>query len=491
MKLDRKVFIISIFGMVLAEALSFVAHQIPSLQTPFFIGFAVISLALTAWKLEYGLLLLIADQCLGSQGGRFFGITIHGFAVSARMALFAITMSVWAIRATVGQYNGVLKDRSRILALWAWLGLAWALGMARALYLHTPMKDIIMDANAYIYALLILPVVSIARREMSRPVLSVFAAGIAVLCVKSLLVFYWFSHAADNFLGDHAVSFYKWIRDTRVGEITLLEGSFPRVFLQGQIWLLLGLFAVLAMSLELKNKEFFKSKYLWITGILASLVLGGFSRSFWVAAILVALGTVIYLLAKRKAQAAGRFISHGSVAGILGVVILAAVMLVPWPYKSTVGSLAAFRNRLTNLDESALQSRWELAKPLAYAITKAPFLGSGFGKRVTYISKDPRNLAANPSGIYSTFSFEWGYGDIWLKMGVLGLLAYALLLWNLGKWTIDSAQNKLATLLPLITLAIVHFFTPYLNHPLGLGVLLLYSGIASVKTEELHNRQGE
>ncbi len=484
MKLDRKVFIISLIGMVLAEALSFAAHQVPSLQTPFFVGFAVVAFVLTAWRLEYGLLLLIADQCLGSQGGRLFGVTIQGFAISARMALFAITMSVWALRTMVGQYNVVLRDRSRILALWAWLGLAWVLGMGRALYLHTPIKDVIMDANAYIYALLILPVVSVARRELAKPVFTVFVAGIAVLCVKSFLVFYWFSHAADNVLGTYARDFYTWIRDTRVGEITLLEGSFPRVFIQGQMWLLLGLFATLAISLGLKNKEFFKSTYPWMLGCMSALVLGGFSRSFWVSGILVTAIAIAYFLSRKQTQSLPRFIGYTGVVGVLGVIILAAVMLVPWPYPSTVGSLVAFKNRFMNTDDAALQSRWELARPLAHAIAKAPMLGSGFGKRVTYISKDLRNLVANPTGLYSTFSFEWGYGDIWLKMGLLGLAAYGFILWNLGTWTVASVQNKLATLLPLITLAIVHFFTPYLNHPLGLGVLLLYSGIVSANLNQ-------
>lgn len=480
MKLNRKLFFIAIAGMVAAEVLSFVAHQNPILQTPFFIGFVLIAIALTAWRLEYGLFLLVADQLLGSQGGRLFGVTVHGFALSARMALFGVVMAMWTIRAIGGRYNEVLKACGHILALWSWLGIAWILGMARALWIGTPLGDVIMDANAYLYALLVLPIVSVAKREHATPVLTVFAAGLTMLACKTFGVFYWFSHIGDNALGTHARALYTWIRDTRVGEITLLEGSFPRVFIQGQIWLLLGLFGILAFALTKTKKEFFATKLFLASSVMAALVLGSFSRSFWAGLVIVVLGTLVYLVTTKKIREAGRFVGYGSASACVGVVILAAVMLVPWPYPSTVGSLAAFRNRVTNLNESALQSRWELARPLLHAIAQTPILGSGFGKRVTYISKDPRNLAINPTGEYSTFSFEWGYGDLWLKMGVFGLAAYGFIIWNLGKWSLASAKNKIATLLPLVTLAIVHFFTPYLNHPLGLGVLLVYSGIASV-----------
>ncbi len=106
-------------------------------------------------------------------------------------------------------------------------------------------------------------------------------------------------------------------------------------------------------------------------------------------------------------------------------------------------------------------------------------MGSGFGKRVTYISNDPRVLSFNPSGRFTTFSFEWGYGDLWLKMGIPGLLAYGALLVFLWRRIPKNYHPAFAALL------IVHFFTPYLNHPLGLGVLIAVSVLVKEKNTQI------
>jgi len=59
-------------------------------------------------------------------------------------------------------------------------------------------------------------------------------------------------------------------------------------------------------------------------------------------------------------------------------------------------------------------------RPLLDAIAQHPWLGSGFGRTVTYRSTDPRVLADHPAGAYTTTAFEWGYLDIALKIGLLG-----------------------------------------------------------------------
>ena len=55
-------------------------------------------------------------------------------------------------------------------------------------------------------------------------------------------------------------------------------------------------------------------------------------------------------------------------------------------------------------------------------------MGRGFGATVTYQTRDPRILADNGSGEYTTYAFEWGWLDIWLKLGIFGLAAYFLLI---------------------------------------------------------------
>ena len=74
--------------------------------------------------------------------------------------------------------------------------------------------------------------------------------------------------------------------------------------------------------------------------------------------------------------------------------------------------------------------------------------------------------------------------DIWLKIGLLGLLSYLALLakvfWEGKKFlksTDELAAIVLGLLLGLAAVVITSIFSPYLNHPLGIGYLMLVSAI--------------
>jgi len=148
----------------------------------------------------------------------------------------------------------------------------------------------------------------------------------------------------------------------------------------------------------------------------------------------------------------------------------------PWP--TTLGGFnatALLSDRATGLTgEAGASSRWQLLPPLWQEIKQAPIMGQGFGATVTYLTSDPRVLAASPSGVYTTYAFEWGWLDVWLKLGILGLLAYLILFAK-----IIFAGLKINTALSLsltgglIILAAVNIFSPYVNHPLGIGYLLI------------------
>jgi O-antigen ligase len=135
-------------------------------------------------------------------------------------------------------------------------------------------------------------------------------------------------------------------------------------------------------------------------------------------------------------------------------------------------------DRATQTNESAIGSRWALLPELWSSILDAPLLGSGFGKTVTYYSSDPRVLLNNPTGEYTTYAFEWGWLDIWLKLGLLGLISYLWLIVmqiiKIGRFRGEfKPLSRLSLLAILATLTTVHIFTPYINHPLGIGMILL------------------
>ncbi len=136
-----------------------------------------------------------------------------------------------------------------------------------------------------------------------------------------------------------------------------------------------------------------------------------------------------------------------------------------------------FSDRLTDLDEAAVRSRWDLLPPLGREIIKHPIIGSGFGTTVTYKSSDPRAVQVNPGGIFTTYAFEWGFLDIMLKIGLTGLIVYLLLIgkiWRSG-WRLGQSGEFISfgLLLGLGALLATNFFSPYLNHPLGIGYIIL------------------
>jgi len=136
--------------------------------------------------------------------------------------------------------------------------------------------------------------------------------------------------------------------------------------------------------------------------------------------------------------------------------------------------------RTNNNNDAAVASRWSLLPVLMKTISREPLLGQGFGSTITYFSQDPRVLQNNPGGEYTTYAFEWGYLSMWLKIGFIGLLVYLLFLLKLIKDSLRLAlktNNYLFFALPagVLFLVFTNIFTPYLNHPLGIGFIIISS----------------
>ena len=96
---------------------------------------------------------------------------------------------------------------------------------------------------------------------------------------------------------------------------------------------------------------------------------------------------------------------------------------------------------------------------------------------MTFETDDTRVRAISPDGTWTTSSMEWGWLELWIKMGILGPIAFLWIAYELIKhlWAYtksDQAWLGYALVTGLIFLYGTHFFSPYLNHPIGLGYLL-------------------
>lgn len=336
------------------------------------------------------------------------------------------------------------------LAVWVAVMVGW--GILR----HNSPGNVFFDANAF-GALAYLPLwwVSLTSEPNWRTnTWSVVLAGATIVGLKSLLVVLLFGHAV-SFIGP----LYHWIRDTGIGEITLIKGNVYRVFFQSQI---LDLLVFLVLLSAFVRHQF--SRWQWFPFLISTLgVYISLSRSFWLG--LVA-GVVMLLIATIRKQEPGWW-RLSIVIPIALFTWLATSWAINFPAVFGHGQVNPLLARLTsNQSVQASTARLNQIRPLVRAIGHHPIVGSGFGTTVTYFSTDPR-----VHGWRTTTAFELGYFDLWLKIGLVGVALYAWWLWVLGRgaWR----KSELGLLTSLLALIIVHLTSPYLNHPLGISWLAI------------------
>jgi hypothetical protein len=458
--------------ILLAEALSFSGYLWPNMTK---VGFVIICLAtifLAVKNLRYALLLMLVELIIGSKGYLFF-YEINGAFVSIRIAMWLLVMSFWlasvvSLAIKNKRFPNLLPDFAYAKYFYG-LIIAIVWGAVMALFRSNDYSNIFFDLNNWFYLSLLFPIVtSFKTKEDWQLLKKILGLAVAWLCFKTLFLLYFFSH--DLF--DANLTVYRWLGASGVGEVTKLASGFFRIFFQSHIYALMALFLLLPIWVEKFNNKIRSRREWWLINALLSIIIIALSRSFWVG-LGAGLITLLIWLIKTKVGAKQIFKLIGLFFGnvILSLVIITVIIKFPLP---TIGQNISAWDALNDrgqLNESAVSSRWSLIPKLWQAIKVSPIVGLGFGKTVTYESSDPRILSQTVSGTYETYAFEWGWLDIWLKMGILGVLTYLLLLIKLIRNSLNQKQIGLA--LCLIVLACVHFFTPYLNHPLGLGIIIL------------------
>lgn len=447
-------------------------------QTSFVLPVLVVAMGViavtTVWRLEYGIAIMFAELFANSHG-HLLSVPIGGMAFSSRMAVFVAVMAGWAVLVLFKKVRPNLDSRrSPFLLLGAAVVIGFLIGAVESGF-----GDAFKDGNAYLYALYLLPILSLEWTAIrQRLLLQVLAASAAWVLLLTLGTLYIFSHIPAWVLP----GVYEFLRDTRTAEITLigeLSRGLYRVFIQAQLSVLA--FALLVCPL-LFRKQLTKKVWVFSVSVLAlaaSVVLVSLSRSFWVG--LIAGGGLLVGLSIWQFRARGKQISVaiGSkvLAGVIGVVLVGSVALFPFPQQSgtldDLGGLFASRSG----GDVAISSRWQLLGPLMDEIEERPVFGQGFGKKVAFITDDPRIRAESPDGTYLTYALEWGWLDVWLKIGMLGIAAF---IWILvaaikGLWPLmkgEQAWLGIGLISTLVMLYATHIFSPYLNHPLGIGLIL-------------------
>lgn len=442
---------------------------------------------LTRRSLILGLCLVVYETFIGGHG-HLWSLAPLGIPLGLRMVLFGGLWVGYAGRLWQGASPWPRLTQNH--APWiAWLG-AVALAVVVGAATHA-LPTVFDDANGYATLTLLIPAASLAwTREEKRWLLLSLVAAVGWLCMASLVLLFTFSHLPSKVLDD----VYRFVRDTRLYEVTLISNDslsqlFPsgawyfRAFSYGQV--LAGMTAFLAGWAWAVGQ---RSRALWWV-MIASLagLLGSLSRSALVGAALAGtLALPLLAMLRPKLSAVWSALWRTALATAAAVALLWAAVAVPprpdisnWPFYKGAGG---------NSRGTAVSSRWNLLPPLNEKIAQHPVFGSGLGDSVTYISDDPRIRDINPTGEYTTMRVEWGFHDLWWKLGLPGVFSLLWLMAQLTKQTFratgDDRWLTYGAFGMIIVLLGTNIFSPYLNHPIGIVGLLAASWLMSGASEQ-------
>jgi len=493
MKLINKIFnqnIICILLLILIiETFSLLSYYHPLLSGFYFLIILLILLIFSAYKLEFGLYFALIELFTGSQGYLFY-LPLGDFKISFRLGIFIVIFLVWIFKHFNWKKYYQLLKTNRLWQSFLLFLIFIALGILNGLIQNNGFKNIFFDFNGYLYfGLFFLFWDLIKRKSQIINTLQVLFTALIYSSLKIFLTLYFFTHKFTN----TSSFFYTWIRDTRVGEITWAGNGFYRIFFQSQLFSLISIFIISCLIIYLIKKsknhsgKIFKLKKFWfllgILTIIQTSILISFSRSYWLGGIcgFIALYFYLIFIYKIKLNNILKIFSINLISGILGILLLLIIVNFPLPLSGGKFSASMLEDRLTTISgEAGASSRWNLLPILIKENRSNLLLGTGFGTAITYQTEDPRiKNENNPEGWYTTYSFEWGYLDTITEIGIIGLIVYLIFIGQIFWLGFKNLINKKSQLLNagfligLIVLLVVHAFSPYLNHPLGIGYLLI------------------
>ncbi len=475
------------------EILSYSGWVFPVINNALFILLCIVTATLSFKRLEWGVAILATELIIGSKG-YLFSYQILEATVSIRLALFAIVF-------IVGLY-WILKQRTVAILhwklWWPYVGLVALVLLGIVIgSIHNDLGTLFLDMNGYLYLGAAVPLIQAIRtQEQWKQLCTVSMVAVSMVTIKTAVVVVLFAHDLSFLYSLPGI--YKWIRDTGVGEITRFPNGFVRVFFQNHLLVIAAFFILWTHAFSPLQHHTIRAvarQQPWVLAAVmatAAVIVLSYSRSFWVSVVVTTACIEVWCLYQyRSWRVLARIATQMLLIAGGSALIITVLIRVPLPGQKDISLLSLISERTSDISsEPAASSRWQLLQPLLQNIRKHPLLGSGFGATLTYTSNDPRVREVHADGQYTTYAFEWGYLDLLYKVGIIGSALYAYFFWQLGRaalrneWKKNQHTNSGPIMTALLVLLLVtHVFTPYLNHPLGIG-LLLFIALWTTKAQE-------
>ena len=469
-----------VYAYFVFQFLSLLGRSWPGLQEIVFILIILAAIIFSWRKIEYGFLFLLFEFLAGHEGHCF---SFRG--VSLRLSLFLVIMLIWFLKKIIlpKPFFKKLKDLISLdksplsFAILAFLFVI-IFSFCRGWFANSNFLAL-KDFLNYSYFFLIFPLSEIiGKRFFQKRGQQICQAGIIGISLLTIIVLALF---ATGIVSVHD-QFYWWWRQTVFGKATSVGNNFFRIVSSAHL-LILPFFLIL---LSLVARRSTRKKGVIFLCILASLAfLINFSRAYFLGLFL----GLIFLaqgLKFKKWMAFFLIIVIFLVAefGILNFLI---------SQNPNIGYLQQRMKSITSPDdELSASTRLNILPRLLEKIKDKPIFGYGLGSTISYL-----NPLSQKEDI--TFHIDWGYLEIWLELGLLGLILYCFILaiiFYQGRQLFKKAQGNVRRQRMLVglgagllSLVVATITGPYLFHALGIFYLISVIVIFNHKNYEAQNKE--
>jgi O-antigen ligase len=404
---------------------------------------------------------VLAELFLGGTG-HFLGF----FGLSIRTILLVTFLIFWLVHNAYKGNHQKLKVPHHLfyilVALGIWILVAGLIGITQG----NSILAVIQDLVPYAFFALLLPSYHILHKKIGRDfIVRLIIAFIIGSALFSMFTFILFTTGTEVIHGE----FYNWYRDVVAGKITDMGTGFFRIVAPEH--LLLVPLLLLLVSLISRKENHHTWWYLLIFLSVTTLTLN-LSRTYFLAIIL---GLIVL---KYKHHLLRWLTVTAGTIFLFFAIFTTTHMLVSGG--STGWNLIS--NRLASISTPTLEkstyTRVALLEPIGELIRSAPILGSGLGSTLTFWDKDNnQNITTN--------QFDWGYLELWVEIGGIGLLLFLVLLGMIIYSLVEIIRHvedyhdfHVGILAGLVALIIMNITAPILFHVLGVFVLVLIIVVA-------------
>jgi len=451
LKMDKKQVLQKIlfffFLFIIFHQLSFLGYLYPLLGRIVFCLIVAAVFIVTYLNQDYGWLFLIFEFFSG-HGGHLFE-----WGLSLRLAIFVIVFGFWLWRKRKHITSLLDKNRTFFIPLLVFFVFV-VFGFLQGLINNNPHLAI-GDFVNYSYWLLVFPLFEFFKHRKNQE--NFFAIAVGCLFGISFLTLIVFILFSQGVVGVHGI-FYWWWRKIVIGKATDMGNNFFRIVTPAHL-IVLPIF-LLVISLY---SEFKKSK---IIGLLAFSLsfpfLINFSRVYWLGF----LAGLFFLGFRRPIK---RYLKVSFLVLILLIIEFGAIYFIASQGRSF--GLDFFGSRLGTTvapeEELSALTRLRILPNLIQDIAKRPIFGKGLGTEVSYVSPLDR-------GMRETYHIDWGFFEMWLELGFLGLIAFLVVLGEIIYllWKIKD-RFSLGLLSGVLSLIIASLTGPFVFHSLGVFYLVL------------------